>query len=78
MAPRQMLDCTAEISVVLAGLQRIIIGGDVIVAVDGQAVTSQMDLDLALNHKHPGDTVKVTIYRGGQKMDVPVTLGEGQ
>src|SRR6202050_3440461 len=64
--------------VVLAGLQRIIIGGDVIVAVNGQPVASQMDLNLALNHKHPGDTVKVTVYRGGQKMDLPVTLGEGQ
>jgi putative serine protease PepD len=64
--------------VVLAGLQRIIIGGDVIVAVNSQPVASQMDLNLALNHKHPGDVVKVTVYRGGQKMDLPVTLGEGQ
>ncbi len=64
--------------VVLAGLQRLIVGGDVIVAVEGQAVASRMDLDLALNHKHPGDTIKVTIYRAGHRMDVPVTLGEGQ
>ena len=49
-----------------------------IVAVDGQAVASRMDLNLALNHKHPGDTIKVTIYRAGHKMDMPVTLGEGQ
>jgi S1-C subfamily serine protease len=29
-----------------------------------------------LNKKRPGDTVKVTLFRGGKKMDVSVTLGE--
>jgi S1-C subfamily serine protease len=62
--------------VVEAGMQRIAIGGDVIVAIDGQKVVSQLDVNLALNHKRPGDTVNVTLYRGGKKMDVPVKLGE--
>jgi S1-C subfamily serine protease len=59
-----------------AGMRRIAIGGDVIVAIDGQKVASQLDVNLALNHKRPGDTVTVTVYRGGKKMDVPVKLGE--
>ena len=29
-----------------------------------------------LNRKRPGDTVTLTIYRGGKKLDVPVKLGE--
>ncbi|HET9401042.1 MAG TPA: trypsin-like peptidase domain-containing protein [Candidatus Acidoferrales bacterium] len=62
--------------IVLAGLQRLIIGGDVIVAVDGQAVNSPLDISLALNHKHPGDTVALTVYRGGRKMDISVKLGD--
>jgi len=59
-----------------AGMQRIAIGGDVIVAIDGQKVASQFDVNLALNRKRPGDTVTVTLYRGGKKMDIPVKLGE--
>src|SRR2546422_7699945 len=59
-----------------AGMRRIAIGGDVIVAIDSQKVASQLDVNLVLNHKRPGDTVTVTLYRGGKKMDVPVKLGE--
>jgi S1-C subfamily serine protease len=59
-----------------AGMRRIAIGGDVIVAIDNQKVASQLDVNLVLNHKRPGDTVNVTVYRGGKKMDIPVKLGE--
>src|SRR5499433_3555641 len=59
-----------------AGMQRIYIGGDVVVAIEGQKVATQLDMNVVLNHKRPGDTVTVTIYRGGKKMDVPVKLGE--
>ena len=59
-----------------AGMRRIAIGGDVITAIDNQKVASQLDINLVLNHKRPGDTVNVTIYRGGKKMDIPVKLGE--
>ena len=61
---------------VLAGMQRIYIGGDVIVAIDGQKIASLLDLNLIMNRKRPGDSVSVTIYRGRQKMDVRVALGE--
>jgi S1-C subfamily serine protease len=59
-----------------AGMRRIAIGGDVIVAIDGQKVSNQFDLNVILNRKRPGDTVNVTVYRGGKKMDIPVKLGE--
>src|SRR2546422_5701022 len=59
-----------------AGMRRIAIGGDVIVAIDKQKVASQLDVNLALNHKRPGDNITVTLYRGGKKMDIPVKLGE--
>ena len=60
----------------LAGMRRIVTGGDVIVSVDGQKIASQFDLNVALNRRRPGDTVTVAIYRGGKKMDVQVKLGE--
>ncbi len=62
--------------VVRAGMQRIAIGGDLIVAVDGQKVASPFDLNILLNRKRPGDTVTLTVFRGGKKMEVAVKLGE--
>lgn len=59
-----------------AGMRRFYIGGDVIVAIDGQSVASPLDVTLALNKKRPGDTVNVTLYRGGKKMDISVKLGD--
>jgi S1-C subfamily serine protease len=59
-----------------AGMRRIMIGGDVIVGMDGQKVSNQFDINVILNRKRPGDTVTVTIYRGGKKLDIPVKLGE--
>jgi putative serine protease PepD len=61
---------------VLVGFQRLAIGGDVIVALDGKEVANQLDVSVFLNHKKPGEVVRVTYYRGGKKLDVNVTLGE--
>jgi S1-C subfamily serine protease len=61
---------------VLAGLQELRIGGDVLVAVNGKELNSQMDLNLLLNRAWPGDTITLTIVRDGKKMDVPVKLGD--
>jgi S1-C subfamily serine protease len=62
--------------VVIAGMRRVKIGGDIVTAVDGQPIASQLDMAVALDKDHPGDTVTVEIYRGTQKMDVRLTLGE--
>jgi S1-C subfamily serine protease len=59
-----------------AGMRRIVIGGDVIVALDGQKVANQFDMNVLLNRKRPGETVNVTVYRGAKKMDIAVKLGE--
>jgi putative serine protease PepD len=58
------------------GLRRYVVGGDVIVAADGKPVASQLDLNLMLNRKRPGDSMSLEIYRGRQKMEIKVTLGE--
>jgi S1-C subfamily serine protease len=59
-----------------AGMRRIMIGGDVIVGIEGQKVSNQFDIDYILNRKRPGDTVTITLYRGAKKLDIPVKLGE--
>ena len=56
----------------------ITIGGDLIVAIDGDPVGDQQDLANAMNKHRSGDTVTVTIYRARRKMDVKVVLGEAR
>ncbi|MCL2661359.1 MAG: PDZ domain-containing protein, partial [Acidobacteriaceae bacterium] len=54
----------------------VMLGGDLIVGMDGQEITSPQDLSLAMNAHKAGDTVTLTIYRGQRRMDVPVKLGD--
>jgi len=56
----------------------IMLGGDLIVAIDGEKVADQQDLAQVMNNHRAGDKVKVTVYRGKQKMDLDVTLGEAR
>jgi putative serine protease PepD len=56
--------------------ERILIGGDVITAIDGKPVTSMEELKLALESKRPGETVQVSLYRGRSKSQKPVVLIE--
>ena len=55
-----------------AGLQ----ARDVITAVDGQPLTDESTLAELLSQKKPGDSVTLTIVRGGQQQDLTATLGD--
>jgi S1-C subfamily serine protease len=56
----------------------IMLGGDLIVAIDGQDVQGQDDLTQVMDSHRAGDTVHITIYRGRKRLDVEVTLGEAR
>jgi S1-C subfamily serine protease len=56
----------------------ITIGGDLIVAINGEKVESQQNLAQVMNKHRAGDTVKVTIFRGKKKLEVSVELGEAR
>ncbi|HWJ20687.1 MAG TPA: trypsin-like peptidase domain-containing protein, partial [Geobacterales bacterium] len=56
----------------------IMIGGDLIVAVDGEKIESQQKLAQMMNKHRAGDTVKVTIFRGKKQVEVSVALGEAR
>jgi S1-C subfamily serine protease len=56
----------------------ILVGGDLIVAIDGDKVESQQDLARIMNKHRAGDSVRVTIFRGRKKLEVPVALGEAR
>jgi len=56
----------------------IMLGGDLIVAIDDQKVDDEQDLTQVMNNHRAGDTVKITIYRNKKRMDVNVSLGEAR
>jgi S1-C subfamily serine protease len=56
----------------------IMLGGDLIIAIDDQKVQDEDDLAQMMNNHRAGDTVRVTIYRNKKKMDVSVALGEAR
>jgi len=56
----------------------IMVGGDLIVSIDGEKVESQQILAQIMNRHRAGDTVKVTIFRGKKKLEVSVELGEAR
>ena len=56
----------------------ILIGGDLMVAIDGEELEDQKDLARMMNKHRAGDTVTITVWRGKKKMDVKVTLDEAK
>ncbi|WP_376790188.1 S1C family serine protease [Thermoflexus sp.] len=56
---------------------RILLGGDIITAIDGHPVSSFDELvSYLVNHTEVDQTVTLTILRDGQEREVRVTLGE--
>ena len=51
-------------------------GGDIITGVDGVNIGSTVELVAQLDSKQPGDQVTLTIVRGGETLELVVTLGE--
>ena len=57
-------------------MQRVMVGGDILTEIDGQPIHSIDDLDLLLESKRPGDSVRVTFYRGSTKTQKQIELME--
>ncbi|WP_102126303.1 S1C family serine protease [Deinococcus planocerae] len=55
----------------------ITLGGDVITAVNGQPIETSADLRERLFSGQVGETLRLTVVRGGQTVQVPVTLAPG-
>ncbi|MEO7028451.1 MAG: trypsin-like peptidase domain-containing protein [Acidobacteriaceae bacterium] len=56
----------------------VMLGGDLIVAADGQEITTPQDLSNAMNAHHAGDTMVLTVFRGRQRLSVKVTLSDAK
>lgn len=60
--------------VVLYGNFQVVIGGDILISLDGKPVTSSRQLNSLLDKERPGNKVSVVFYRGRQKLSRQVSL----
>jgi len=58
------------------GNAQVLVGGDLIMSIDGQAVEHDDAISRALAHKRAGDTLELTIFRNGRTTNVRVRLSE--
>lgn len=56
------------------GGQEILVGGDIILAINGNQTSQLSDLQAFLQQANPGEKVTLDILRNGQEMQVEVTL----
>jgi 2-alkenal reductase len=56
--------------------QQLKVGGDVIVAIDGQPVSQMEGLRATVLESKPGQRVTLTILRDGKEQTLEVTLGQ--
>ena len=69
----KLLASTQEVTI---NGQTVMVGGDIITAVNGKAVISLDELRSQIGTYQPGVEVKLTILRDGKALEVPVTLAE--
>jgi S1-C subfamily serine protease len=60
------------------GNTRILLGGDLIVAIDGREISDPQDIAGVLEKHQAGDTISITILRGRHQMTLKLILGEAQ
>jgi S1-C subfamily serine protease len=63
-----------EMEVVVAG-ETYVLGGDIIVSLDGRRISSVEELRQAISEHRPGDKVKLAFFRDAKRTSVTVTLG---
>jgi S1-C subfamily serine protease len=56
----------------------IMLGGDLIVAIDGHQVTDPDEINAIIGKHQAGDTVSVTFYRGRKQITLKLILGEAR
>jgi S1-C subfamily serine protease len=56
----------------------ILLGGDLIVAIDGQRVTNPQEINAVMEKHQAGDTVSVTFYRGQKQITLKLIAGEAR
>jgi S1-C subfamily serine protease len=60
------------------GNMPLLLGGDLIVAIDGQEIADPQDIGAIMDKHQAGDTIAVTIFRGRKQMTLKLMLGEAK
>ncbi len=60
----------------LLGNMQILLGGDLVVAINGRGVSSAQDIADIMDRHQVGDDVTLTFYRGQRRMTARLALGE--
>jgi S1-C subfamily serine protease len=58
------------------GNAQVVVGGDLIMSIDGQPVDREDAISRALARKHTGDILELTVFRNGRTTNVRVKLGD--
>src|SRR5580692_6352878 len=58
------------------GNAEVLVGGDLIMSIDGKPVDRDDAISRALSTKRTGDTLELTIFRNGKTMNIRVRLGD--
>ena len=74
--PAEQAGLQAGRRLAIIGNQQIVIGGDFIVELDGNPIPTSAEMGRYILSKRPGETVRVTLYRGNRRMTLDVELGE--
>jgi S1-C subfamily serine protease len=56
----------------------VMLGGDLIVAIDGHSVTDPDQINAIIGKRQAGDTISVTFYRGRKQTTLKLILGEAR
>jgi serine protease Do len=75
-SPADQAGLKGSYSPVLVGGQQLLVGGDIIMAVDGLPITSMEELQTLLQEAAPSQAIILTIVRDGNEQMVEVVLGE--
>ncbi len=57
------------------GNQQLVVGGDLIMAIDGKPVEKPDAISRALARKRAGDTIEMTVFRAGRTTNIQIKLG---
>ena len=73
-SPASITGLRAGGRVVLLGERPYVLGGDIITAVNGKDISSSSELAQILMQAQPGEKILLTVYRGGQTLEMPIRL----
>ncbi len=72
--PAELAGLRGGRELVIIGNLQLPVGGDVLVAIDGKPARSREEVARTIEGHRPGETVKISVYRARQRLEIPVKL----